>query len=193
MPRKFHPKHVFCIEGNWENRLNRNVTVRPVLELLALNAGVRFIYRDCSTKPEMEFLVRKWQQAGYAEYGILYLAFHGRPGELVIDGDDTTSLEELGELIRFPRRQRIVYFGSCSVLRGDARPIKTFLRKSGVKAVCGYTTDVDWMKSAALDLVAINELQKFSATHQGLRAAERSIRTSTRALSGRLGFRMVYL
>jgi len=193
MPRKFHPKHVFCIEGNWDDRLNRNVTVKPVLELLALNAGVRYIYRDCSTKSELEFLVGKWQQAGYADYGILYLAFHGRPGELVIDHGTATSLDELGELISFRRRQRIVYFGSCSVLRGDARPIKSFLRRSGVKAVCGYTTDVDWMKSAALDLVAINELQKYSATHQGLTAAERSIRESTRALSGRLGFRMVYL
>ncbi|MBZ0267906.1 hypothetical protein K8I85_07110 [bacterium] len=193
MPRKFHPKDVFCIEGNWDDRLNRNVTVRPVLELLAINAGVRFIYRDCSTKPEMVFLVDKWQQARYADYGILYLALHGRPGELVIDGAETMSMDELGELISFRRRQRIVYFGSCSVLRGDARPIKSFLERSGVKAVCGYTTDVDWMKSAALDLVAINELQKYSATRQGLAAAERSIRKSTRALSGRLGFRMVYL
>jgi hypothetical protein len=140
----------------------------------------------------MEFLVDSWQKARYREYGILYLAFHGRPGELVIDGDVTMSIEELGERIRFRKRQRIVYFGSCSVLRGDIRPLKTFLERSGTKAVCGYTTDVDWMMSAALDLVAINELQKYSSTHRGLAAAERSIRASTRALSGRLGFRMVY-
>lgn len=50
------------------------------------------------------------------------------------------SIEELGERIRFRKRQRIVYFGSCSVLRGNARPIRTFLRRSGAKAVCGYTT-----------------------------------------------------
>ena len=67
MPRKTYPKHVFCIEGNWEDRLNLNVTVKPVLELLHLNAGVRFIYRDCSTKAEMEYLIGKWQQKGYAE------------------------------------------------------------------------------------------------------------------------------
>ncbi len=49
------------------------------------------------------------------------------------------------------------------------------------------------MKSTALDLIAINEMQKFSMTHRGLVAAERSIRVNTRALSGQLGFRMVYL
>jgi hypothetical protein len=191
--KKTYPKHVFCIEGNWEERLSGTITVRPVLELLHLNAGVRFIYRDCSTKAEMEYFVRKWQQQGYADYGILYLAFHGSPGELVIDGNTSMSLVELGDLIDFRPRQRLVYFGACSVLKGDERPIKTFLKRSGVRAVCGYETDVDWMKSAALDLIAVNELQRFSTTHRGLAAAERSIHESTRALSGKLGFRMVYL
>ncbi len=45
----------------------------------------------------------------------------------------------------------------------------------------------------ALDLIGINELQRFSTTRRGLEAAERSIREVSRALSGRLGFRMVYL
>jgi hypothetical protein len=190
---RIYPKRVFCIEGNWEEKLSRKATVKPVLELLSINADVPYIYRDCSTRAEMEYLVEKWQQKGYAEYQILYLAFHGRPGELIIDNRTTVSLEELGEIISLKPRQRLVYFGACSVLQGSVRPIKSFLRKSGTRAVCGYTTDADWMKSTALDLIAINELQKFSTTRHGLEAVERSIRLNTRALSGRLGFRMVYL
>lgn len=190
---KIYPKRVFCIEGNWEEKLSRNITVKPVLELLRINADVKYIYRDCSTRAEMEYLIDKWQQKGYADYKILYLAFHGLPGELVIDSRTTVSLEELGSIINLRPRQRMVYFGACSVLRGDARPIKAFLKRSGTRAVCGYTTDADWMKSTALDLIAINELQKFSMTRYGLEAAEASIRENTRALSGRLGFRMVYL
>jgi hypothetical protein len=190
---KKHPKHVFCIEGNWEEKLSRYATVKPVLELLQINAGVKFIYRDCSTKAEMLYLIEKWQQKAYADYRILYLAFHGRPGELVIDKRITVTLDELGKIINLKKHQRLVYFGACSVLKGDARVIKSFLKNSGTRAACGYETDVDWMKSAALDLIAINEMQKYSMTHRGLEAAERSIRNSTRALSGRLGFRMVYL
>jgi hypothetical protein len=188
-----YPKRVFCIEGNWEEKLSQNATVKPVLELLRINADVKYIYRDCSTRAEMQYLLEKWQQKGYADYGILYLAFHGQPGKLIIDSRTTVSLEELGDIISMKPPQRLVYFGACSVLRGDARPIKTFLKRSGTRAVCGYTTDADWMKSTALDLIAINELQRFSTTRRGLEAAERSIREITRALSGRLGFRMVYL
>jgi hypothetical protein len=192
MAKKF-PKHVFCIEGNWEEKLSRYATVRPVLELLQINAGIRFIYRDCSTKEEMSFLIDKWRQRGYDDYKILYLAFHGRPGELIIDKNITVTLEDLGASIKLPRgNRRLVYFGACSVLKGSKRPINRFLEQSGTKAVCGYTTDVAWIKSAALDLIAINEMQKFSMTHRGLAAAERSILESTRALAGRLGFRMVY-
>jgi hypothetical protein len=190
---KRYPKHVFCIEGNWEEKLSRDATVKPVLELLQINAGVRFIYRDCSTRAEMLFLIDKWQQRAYADYKILYLAFHGLPGELVIDKNTTISLAELGEIINLRPHHRLVYFGACSVLKGDKRIIKSFLNASGTRAVCGYETDVDWMKSTALDLIAINELQKFSMTRRGLEAAERTIRENTRALSGRLGFRMVYL
>jgi hypothetical protein len=193
MMARIYPKRVFCIEGNWEEKLSRHATVKPVLELLRINADVKYIYRDCSTTAEMQYLIDKWQQKGYAEYQILYLAFHGRPGELILDSRTTVSLEELGDIITLKPRQRVVYFGACSVLRGDARPIKAFLRKSGAKAVCGYTTDADWMKSTALDLIAINELQHFSTTRHGLEAAESSIRENTRALSGQLGFRMVYL
>ena len=46
---KSYPKRIFCIEGNWDDNLATTNSVRPVLELLDINVGVRFIYRDCST------------------------------------------------------------------------------------------------------------------------------------------------
>ena len=189
---KKYPKHIFCIEGDWHANLNQTATVRPVLELLEINAGVRFIYRDCSTIEEMEFLIDKWRQKGYAPYKILYLAFHGCERTILIDRRHRMTLEELGERLGQKCHGRLIYFGACSVLAVPKRAIKKFLKVSGAKAVCGYTTDVDWMKSAALDLIAIDELQKFSMTHRGLAAAEKSINKSTRVLSGKLGFRMVY-
>ncbi len=192
MGKKTFPKHVFCIEGNWDSNLNQTATVRPVLKLLRYNAGVKYIYRDCSTIEEMEFLIDKWRQKTYAQYKILYLAFHGAKQALLIDNRNKMTLEELGERLGCRCQGRLIYFGACSVLDVDTRVIRRFLKTTGAKAVCGYTTDVDWMKSTALDLIAISELQKFSMTHRGLAAVERNINKSTRVLSGQLGFRMVY-
>lgn len=192
MPARTFPKRIFCIEGNWEDTLRGSASVRPVLELLEDNAGVRFIYRDCSTIEEFEFLVDKWRQRGYRDYRILYLAFHGACGEIVISPRARLTLKALGERLGGRCRNRIIYFGSCSVLDLPGKAIRSFLAASGAKAVCGYTTDVDWIKSTALDLIAMSELQKFSLTLRGLAAADRAIRASTKALSGELGFRMVY-
>ncbi|HDQ98968.1 MAG TPA: hypothetical protein ENN51_01585 [candidate division WOR-3 bacterium] len=187
-----YPKRIFCIEGNWDDDFAVNASVRPVLELLDLNAGIKFIYRDCSTLEEIEFLVDRWRLRRYAQYRLLYLAFHGRPGELVISSKVCLTLEQLGERLGGRCRNRLVYFGACSVLDVPAVRVRHFLDASGAKAVCGYNTEIDWMKATALDLIAMRELQNFSLTRTGLVAAEKAIRQSTKALSGELGFRMVY-
>jgi hypothetical protein len=190
MERK-HRKKIFCIEGNWNPRLSDRASVRPVLELLEINSDVGYIYKDCSTEEELYYLLERWQQKSYADYKILYMAFHGEPGRILIDTRHKIGLDQLGKHLCCRTHRRIIYFGACSVMRIDKRVIKRFMTAAGIKAVCGYTTDVDWIPSTALDLIAMNELQRFSTTRQGMEAAEKSIRTNTRRLAGRLGFRMV--
>ena len=46
----------------------------------------------------------------------------------------------------------MVHFGSCSVLAKDDLA-ETFIRDSGVGALYGYAKAVDWIESAALDLL----------------------------------------
>ena len=191
--RERRRNYIFCIEGNWEARLSGRATVRPVLDLLEANAGVRYIYRDCSTHEELDFLLDKWRQKGYADYRILYLAFHGYPGEILISSGVRVTLEQLGERLCCRTGQRLVYFGACSVLRVDRRRVKRLLRRAGIKAACGYTNDVDWIPSTALDLLALDTLSRFSITERGLAASERRILENARRLTGRLGFRMVTL
>jgi len=106
------PKHIFCIEGNWDSSLAQQTTVRPVLELLEVNAGVKYIYRDCSTRTELDFLLDKWRQKGYGEYKILYLAFHGEPGRIIIDSRNTVTLDELAERMPCRTSRRLIYFGA---------------------------------------------------------------------------------
>ena len=54
---------------------------------------------------------------------------------------------------------RILHFGSCSTLATDHEDeIKQFLKQTKIKAVCGYRNDVDWLESAAFEVLLIDAL-----------------------------------
>jgi hypothetical protein len=79
---------------------------------------------------------------------------HGLDGTLTFDDNRATSLPRLAAAIAGSKvpTNRVVHFGACSVLTDDAKAEK-FMRSCGVSAVYGYATDVDWIDSAALDLL----------------------------------------
>src|SRR5690242_20729052 len=79
---------ILCLEGDWEEGLARKRTVRPVLELLKSQCDIPFIHRNASTREEFKTVISQWSLARYKEYPILYLAFHGSPGCLHIEGED---------------------------------------------------------------------------------------------------------
>jgi hypothetical protein len=57
----------------------------------------------------------------------------------------------------------------------DKRKLKKILVKTEALAICGYRNDVDWMKSAAFELLVLNEMQQNSLTVQGMKAIRRRI------------------
>jgi len=184
-------KHIFCIEGNWDVDLSVRSSVRPMLELLEATEDVKFVYRDCSTIPEFEFLVKKWRQKGYAAYRILYLAFHGYEGRLSIYGSKEMSLGDLAELLEYRCYGRVIYLGACSVLNLARSDITEFLDRTGAQAVCGYTEAVDWTKSTALDLIVMSILQERAFDRAGLLVARKRIHAAAGRLVSSLGFKMV--
>lgn len=40
----------------------------------------------------------------------------------------------------------------------DTRAVEEFQKRTGAKAVCGYTRDVDWTESAAFDILLLSSL-----------------------------------
>jgi hypothetical protein len=183
-------KHIFCIEGNWDPDLSVKSTVRPMLELLDATEGVKFVHRDAATPEEFEFLVGKWRQKSYAAYRILYLAFHGYEGRLSIYGSKEMSLDDLAGLLERQCYGRVIYLGACSVLRLGSAGISAFLNRTGAQAVCGYTKDVDWTASTALDLLVMSTLQERSFDRSGLLKARAEVRRDEGRLVRKLGFRM---
>jgi hypothetical protein len=167
-------KGIFCLEGLWDTDLRKTSTVRPILELLRANCDIEYIYRDCATREEFEFYIKKWSQKTYNAYPVLYLAFHGEEFGLRI-GSYPYDLDDLANLLEKKCYHRIIIFGSCSTLRVDKRHLKRFLRKTEALAICGYRTDIDWMRSAAFELLLLSEIKENKFDGRGIKAIERKV------------------
>ena len=167
-------KCIFCLEGLWEQDLTKKSTILPILDLLYRNNKIEFIYRDCATKEEMEFYLNKWTQEKYAYFPILFLAFHGEEG-LIHIGKTKYPVERLSDILAGKCTNAIIFFASCMTLNIDKRRLKKILVKTGALVICGYRSDVDWIKSAAFEILALNEMQQNSLTVQGVDAIRRRI------------------
>lgn len=164
-------KGIFCIEGLWDQDLRDKTSVYPILDLLQRFKDIPFIYKDAATKGEFEFYLKKWTQRKYERYPILYLAFHGK-GKSICLSDGDYDLGQMSNILGGKCERSIIVFGSCSTLSIDKRHIKKFLNETNALAVCGYKTDVDWMKSAAFELLLLSVLQENEFTGRGIPSLE---------------------
>ena len=135
--------------------------------LLEKLAGYQVPYRrrDVATRQEFDYLLDRYLDSGYDDYPILYLSFHGYgPGEdyaagLTLGDGTSYSLDDLEALINGRCNGRVIHFGACSVMSAPGERLQSFLASSGAVAMCGYTEDVDWLESAAFDLLLLGTLQ----------------------------------
>jgi len=188
-------KGVFCLEGDWDKDLRYRATVGPVLELLDRSGfpSVPHIRRDIGTLAEFEYYLGKWTQRRYAAYPILYLGFHGGPGILKV-GDQRSgpvTLAWLEEQLGGACKGRVIHFGSCGTLATHGNRLRSFLQRTGALAICGYKQDVDWMLSAAFELILIYQFQFNALTRAGMGAVSRRVRSTAGRLARELQFRMV--
>jgi len=191
VPKKQIPG-IFCLEGEWSPKLTDPSTVRPILELLATQRLIKFIQKDVGTIEELRYFLNKWLQKQYADYSVGYLAFHGEPGALWLRRGHRVDLETLAEIINGRGAGRILYFGSCSTLdleEKNASDLQDFLRETKLKAVCGYSADVNWLESAAFEVLLVEALTYYRRVD----AMDNYLRHNYPNLCDRLEFRMVWL
>jgi hypothetical protein len=156
---------IFCLEGDWWGTPHKRATVEPMLTLLRSAEGweIPYKHRDVATRSEFEHHLKKWQQGNHNGFPILYLAFHGEQGRLIVGADERApgakiDLDELEKLIDVRGQNRMIFFGSCSTLSLHGRRINRFLERTGIQAVCGYSDDVDWMDATIFDLMLLSHL-----------------------------------
>jgi len=164
----------------------RRRSVVPVLELIKSQWDVPFIYRTASTRDEFRVVVTEWLKAKYNKFPILYLGFHGNPGELEI-GRELVPICDLHEFAD-KGTGRIVHFGACETLSADRAVLNKFLKMTRFVGLCGFKEEVDWLHSCALEIMILDELSKRKISAKNMHVFRENIQKVAGSLAKELGF-----
>jgi hypothetical protein len=188
-------KGIYCIEGRWWPRRIRQDTVKPTLDLLDQSVcyNTPHLHHRTDTKDYAKHLLGEWAQRRYASFPILVLAFHGKPGRVLVGNgrgpERYLELEEIGEVLAGACDGRIVHFSSCATLDAEPARLQAFLKRTRALAVSGYRYDVEWLQSAAFEILYLGGLQHVSMTVPGMRAIDKQLKEQAPKLMRLLGFR----
>lgn len=175
---------IFCLEGDWNVRLDSPQSMRPMLDLLS-NAGmVKVIHRDIASRGDFDHYVKRWV-GSYSSYAVGAFAFHGTRETLHL-GADTMTLEDFKSVLAGKCKGRVLYMGSCKTLATTDDALKDLCKVTGASAVAGYTKDVDFVEAAAFEALLLSDL----AYATRMKAAYQRMSTNYGDLCRRLGFRM---
>jgi hypothetical protein len=194
------PKLV-CLESYWNARLFHATSVKGFLDALGtlLTPPLQVAHRFVESERGLAHYTRcpdgvLWKEEDTWNAPIYYLAFHGAPGRInsVLDGIGAETLCTAFRGYGNERYRNLVYFGACSVLRGDEGLAfaRAFLAASGCRAVVGYTTDIDWMASLVTDLLFLHRFYRDADPWKNLRRIHASVQRDFRPAKA-MGYTLV--
>ena len=173
------PAKLVCLETYWNEKLFQSFSVKPFFEAMAplVHPPLQVAHRFVEAAAGLAYYARKpdgvmWRREDLFDAPVYYLAFHGKPGKVIsLTGDiGGATLIEAFEGYGLGYRN-LVYFAACSVLRGaeGRRFARDFLRRTGVRAVVGYSTRVDWMASLVADMLFLHRFYRDPSPWRNLR------------------------
>ena len=151
---------IFLIE---DRALDPRASAKPFLKTLQWYAlqwydEVQVKHHRAADSDELLMHVEEWAGSEDWTYSILYFWGHGSPNALWLGNEGKVSLEKISTVIaRTCEGTELVHFGACETLRGTN---DDFLQASGVAAVSGYRTAVDWIDSLAFEMLYMSRIQK---------------------------------
>lgn len=161
-----YTKNIACLESLWDEDVIENdqqASVVPILELLSkIVEDFNFSHLTCNTRGELEYNLEALKRLKKKKkYGILYLSFHGEPGHIHLADNTKMSLEDLADVMGQRFAGWVVHFGSCGTVKVDKGRLAEFVEATQVLLVSGYTKDVYWIESTAMDLLFFDYLQDY--------------------------------
>jgi hypothetical protein len=160
------PPKLVCLESYWNEKLFQTVSVKGFFEAMAplVHPPLTVAHRFVESEGGLAYYVKRggvmWRQSELFDAPVFYLAFHGTPGT-VRSTLGRIGADRLCEAFAGYGRggyDNLVYFAACNVLRGEEGRLfaHRFIKATGVRAVIGYTTTVDWMASLVADLLFLH-------------------------------------
>ena len=172
------PAKLVCLESYWNEKLFQTFSVKGFLDAMAplAHPPLTVAHRFVDSAAGLAYYTKRpggvmWRQRELFDTPVYYLAFHGRPAS-VTSLLGRISGERLCEAFAgYGSYKNLVYFAACSVLRGarGKRFARDFLGTTGVRAVIGYRTNVDWMASLVCDLLFLHRFYADPAPWRNLR------------------------
>lgn len=151
--------HIFAIEGEWETKLNKELTIKSTLTLLKEVCNVESIFRKTNTVESLIQYLKVSSTASYKKYGTIVIGTHGDKGEILLSDFESISIRDLAEQCEDLFTDKIVHFSSCGILK-RASDIRYFKELTNAKGVCGYTRDVDFLESSIVDILLFSSLYR---------------------------------
>ena len=173
------PRKLVCLETYWNESLFQQFSVKGFFEAMAplLQPPLMIAHRYVDSEAGLAYYAKRpegvmWRQAELFDAPVYYLAFHGRPGSVLTLNGRVAGERLVEAFAGYGKGYRnLVYFAACSVLRGKQgeRFARDFLKRTGVRAVIGYTTRVDWMASLVADLLFLHRFYADASPWRNLR------------------------
>lgn len=186
MTKAIRNPDIFCLENGiwWEESQDLpKYSVLPILNILQVENKNKIAHFHCNTIEEFKYNLNLADR----KYGILYLAFHGKSGKLLIHDEEIT-LDELAEIMSKKFKRCGVHFASCETLNITKTAILNFIEKTEVSFVSGYKKSIYWASSAGVDLIYLDCL--ISNIKNPQRAVEK-MRTQIIPSTKNLGFTFI--
>jgi len=194
------PAKLVCFEAYWNEKLSQTSSVKGFFEAMAplAHPPLTVAHRFVESEAGLAYYAKRpdglmWRSKEFFDTPIYYLAFHGRPGAVrsLLQRIEADKLCEAFAGYGAGGYKNLVYFACCNVLRGKKGQsfARDFLRASGVRAVLGYTTSVDWMDSLVCDLLFLHRFYADPSPWKNLRRIFNSVQRDYPA-ARRLGYRL---
>lgn len=154
--------HIFAIEGEWEAKLNKDLTIKSTLTLLQEVRDVNFIFRKTNTVKSLLSYLETSSTASYKKYGTIVIATHGNGKDIELSEGEYITLKKLGKRCEGMFEGKAVHFSSCEIMK-DEKGMIEFKKITNAKCVCGYTKNVDFLESSVFDILLLYRLYKNSS------------------------------